>query len=305
MVPIRLLDSLTLEPTPAEAKRLGEISFRLFVCDRGPGTGAGFAGIPAGKDNLVVRALGLLRQRSGCQLGANVELFKRIPAAAGLGGGSSDAAAALELANLAWGIHWPNKRLARLAAELGSDVPFFLSHGPAICRGRGEIVERLPSVPPFHVVIVKPPAALATRDVYERLDVQPSSDSAQQANGRCRLGALTRGAAAGKSFRFGSMDLQPVAGRGRRPLAVDRANSGGVRRARLPRPPIDGQRHRVFWRLPSCPARPAISLDSQDAAAGTRLRHPQLLLDFAPTYVVRLRKENVRGNHRGSHQTHG
>ena len=124
------------------------------------------APIPTGSDNLVVRALELLRERSGCEFGARVELAKRIPAAAGLGGGSSDAAAALRLANRGWKIHWSNDRLTEVAAEIGSDVPFFLEQGAAICRGRGERVERLPPIAPLHFVMVKPPVGLDTGEVY-------------------------------------------------------------------------------------------------------------------------------------------
>ena len=97
-------------------------------------------------------------------------LVKRIPMAAGLGGGSSDAAAALRLANRAWQINWNDERLAELAAELGSDIPFFLSHGAAICRGRGERVERLPPLPPLYFVIVKPAEALGAGEVYSAHD---------------------------------------------------------------------------------------------------------------------------------------
>jgi 4-diphosphocytidyl-2-C-methyl-D-erythritol kinase len=203
MVPIRLFDSLAFEPTPAVAKRPGEILFRLRVCDRGRRAGEAFAGVPTGGDNLVVRALELLRERSGCQLGAKVELVKRIPTGAGLGGGSSDAAAALELANRAWGIDWSHERLSRLAAELGSDVPFFLSHGAAICRGRGEIVERLPGLAPLHAVVVKPPSALATRAVYERFDALPPSERIPFAKGgRDRLSALTGALRKGTLFEL-------------------------------------------------------------------------------------------------------
>jgi 4-diphosphocytidyl-2-C-methyl-D-erythritol kinase len=216
MVPIRLFDSLAFEPIPAEAKQSGKIHFRLTVCDRAPGAGEAFAGVPAGEDNLVVRALELLRQRSGCRLGAKVELVKRIPSAAGLGGGSSDAAAALKLASHAWGIRWPHEQLCSLAAALGSDVPFFLSHGAAICRGRGEIVERLPGVAPFHVVIVKPTAALATRDVYAQLDAQPPGQTVPRAAiGEGRLVALTRALRRGSFFelnRWMCNQLQAAAG---------------------------------------------------------------------------------------------
>jgi 4-diphosphocytidyl-2-C-methyl-D-erythritol kinase len=99
-----------------------------------------------------------------------VALVKRIPAAAGLGGGSSDAAAALRLANSAWQLELPPAHLAELAAEVGSDVPFFLSGGAAICRGRGEQVERLYGCGAQHFVIVKPPECLSTADVYRAHD---------------------------------------------------------------------------------------------------------------------------------------
>jgi 4-diphosphocytidyl-2-C-methyl-D-erythritol kinase len=171
MVPVRLGDWLTMTPTPPQPKGApGSIVLDLRVClpVRPPPQSQE---IPAGSDNLVVRALELLRQRSGCQWGARIELLKRVPAAAGLGGGSSDAATALRLANRAWRLDWPRARLAELAAELGSDVPFFLSGGAAICRGRGERVERLPPVSPLDFVIVQPPDGLSTADVYRAYDM--------------------------------------------------------------------------------------------------------------------------------------
>ena len=99
--------------------------------------------LPPAAENLATRAAVLLRRRAGVTAGATIRLLKRIPSAAGLGGGSSDAAATLLAGNLAWKIDWPRERLIELAAELGSDVPFFLSGGAAICRGRGELVESL------------------------------------------------------------------------------------------------------------------------------------------------------------------
>lgn len=173
MVPIRLADTVSLVPTrAAEQGKAAEI--RLAVQSAGP---AGFeraaAHVPAGPDNLVVRALELLRQQSGCDLGAEVELVKRIPAAAGLGGGSSDAAAALRLANRGWKLNWSEGRLAELAGEIGSDVPFFLKSGPAVCRGRGERIERLPAMKPVHFVVVKPPIGLNTGEVYRAFAANP------------------------------------------------------------------------------------------------------------------------------------
>jgi len=190
MLPIRLYDSLSFESLPADKGRPGAIEFSL----------RGFEsvdGIPADASNTVVRALELLRQRSGCDRGARVELFKRIPNAAGLGGGSSDAAAVLNVANQSWGLDWGREKLASLAAELGSDVPFFLEPGAAICRGRGEQVERIAPTVPLEVVIVKPPTSLATAEVYRTLDRLPAGngDSAGRAE-RCLASlssALRRG----------------------------------------------------------------------------------------------------------------
>jgi 4-diphosphocytidyl-2-C-methyl-D-erythritol kinase len=165
IVPIRLADCLSLSATlPDRDGRPGEIV--LDVRDlRSQWSRQRNCPIPVA-DNLVVRALELLRQRSGTPAGARASLVKRIPLAAGLGGGSSDAAAALRLANRAWELNWHPDRLAELAAEVGSDVPFFLSPGAAVCLGRGERIERLPAMRPLHFVIVKPPQDLNTGDVY-------------------------------------------------------------------------------------------------------------------------------------------
>jgi 4-diphosphocytidyl-2-C-methyl-D-erythritol kinase len=121
--------------------------------------------IPHGPANLVWRAAELLRERAGIRTGAFIQLIKRVPAAAGLGGAWSDAAAPLLAGNIAWRLDWPIPRLEHLAAELGSDVPFFLGGGSAVCRGRGEQLEEA-RVPRLHLVIVRPPIGLATPRVY-------------------------------------------------------------------------------------------------------------------------------------------
>ena len=87
-----------------------------------------------------------------------------------MGGGSSDAAAALKLANSGWRLNWSIPRLAEIAAEIGSDIPFFLYGGAAVCRGRGDQVESLPTNSPIHFVVVKPPVGLDTGDVYRAAD---------------------------------------------------------------------------------------------------------------------------------------
>ena len=124
--------------------------------------------LPPQRDNLAWRALDLLRQRSGTSAGACVELVKRIPAAAGLGGGSSDAAAALIAGNLGWQLNWTVERLSELAAELGSDVPFFLQSGAAVCRGRGEQISTVGRLGALHFLVIRPDAGLSTAQVYSR-----------------------------------------------------------------------------------------------------------------------------------------
>src|SRR5207244_5331408 len=109
-------------------------------------------GVPTRADNLVLRAATLLRNAAGVDRGARMRLRKRIPVAAGLGGGSSDAAATLWGLNRLWGLRWPRARLSELAGRLGMDVPFFLTGGPALATGRGERVERLPAAGGYALV---------------------------------------------------------------------------------------------------------------------------------------------------------
>jgi 4-diphosphocytidyl-2-C-methyl-D-erythritol kinase len=122
--------------------------------------------LPEGYDNVAMRAVDLLWRRSGIAAGASLQLTKRIPSAAGLGGGSSDAAAALIAANLAWKLGWPIDRLSQLAGEIGSDVPFFLGAGPALCQGRGERIQPMTGLPSLDFVVVSPSEGLSTAAVY-------------------------------------------------------------------------------------------------------------------------------------------
>lgn len=123
--------------------------------------------IPTGAGNIIIRALSKLRDKAGVQRGADVTLTKRIASAAGLGGASSDAAAALLAANFAWQLNWSRDQLAIVAAELGSDIPFFLGEPVALCRGRGEQIETLATLPVLDLVIVRPPVGLSTPAVYK------------------------------------------------------------------------------------------------------------------------------------------
>ena len=121
MYPVTLFDTLRFSP-----KSSGNIEFQ---CEMSPGLGSingtESGEIPIDNNNLAVRAVELLREHAGIRAGAKLVLTKRIPTAAGLGGGSSDAAAALSAANLAWELNWPQNKLASLGAKLGSDIPVF------------------------------------------------------------------------------------------------------------------------------------------------------------------------------------
>ena len=126
------------------------------------------------RDNLVTRAANLLRESTGCDLGARIELRKHIPWGAGLGGGSSDAAATLLALNELWGLSMPVSRLSRLAFELGSDVPFFIHKGTAVVKGKGEWVRPQPSLPSTAFVLLVPPLPKVpgkTRQMYGSLRV--------------------------------------------------------------------------------------------------------------------------------------
>jgi len=125
--------------------------------------------LPTDDGNLVMRAARLLQKAAGIENGARLRLQKRIPVAAGLGGGSSDAAAALLGLNRLWGLRWPRARLQELAVELGMDVPFFLGTGRAVARGRGERLQALPGGGGYALVLVNPRTPLSTREVYGRV----------------------------------------------------------------------------------------------------------------------------------------
>jgi len=136
--------------------------------------------VPPGAGNLVYRALDLLRAAAGRpRAGMRVEIEKRIPLAAGLGGGSGNAACALVAANRLWQLDWPQARLEPLAAEIGADVTFFLRGGTQRGRGRGERVTPLPALPDSRWVIVKPSYGLETGAVYRRASVSLTSSEAK------------------------------------------------------------------------------------------------------------------------------
>jgi 4-diphosphocytidyl-2-C-methyl-D-erythritol kinase len=189
MVTVNLFDTLTFTDDPT-----GLISLR---CEQ--------PGVPAGRDNLVLKAAERLKGASGSERGARIVLEKAIPAQAGLGGGSSDAAATLVALDRLWDLKTPPSRLDGLAGEIGSDVAFF-AHGPAaVCRGRGERVEAIPLSREFHFVLVCPSVGMSTADVYGQL-IPPERPRP--------VGAIMEALAHGDSIDLGPHlfnRLQPIA----------------------------------------------------------------------------------------------
>ncbi|MEP2774709.1 MAG: 4-(cytidine 5'-diphospho)-2-C-methyl-D-erythritol kinase [Luteolibacter sp.] len=122
--------------------------------------------LPTDDSNLVVKAAQALSKKSGKPIPFHIHLEKNIPHGAGLGGGSSNAATTLLLLNDLLGSPQTVEELHAIAAELGSDIPFFLYDGTARCTGRGEIIKAAPAPPNLPVILFKPPFAVPTPDAY-------------------------------------------------------------------------------------------------------------------------------------------
>ena len=158
MVNVSLFDTLTFEPSDTIK----------FTCSD--------ATLPVDDSNLVVKAARILARESGINAGVRIHLEKNIPAGGGMGGGSSDAACTLKGLNKLWSLNWPVEKLQPLAAEIGSDVAFFLYGGWQRCSGRGEVVEAIKdavSWPSVRVLLVLPPLHVSTPLAYKSLQAGP------------------------------------------------------------------------------------------------------------------------------------
>jgi 4-diphosphocytidyl-2-C-methyl-D-erythritol kinase len=184
VAPLDLGDDVVVDATPAAGPSVD------LVLE----AGAAPAGdVPAGPANLAARAAAAFLERAGLACAVVIRLTKRIPAAAGLGGGSSDAGAVLRaLAEGFPGAIEPSA-LAALALGLGADVPFFLDPRPARVGGIGERVEPLPGVPELALLLVNPGIPLATADVYRAFDaLRPGGSGPASAAMAVRLEPLLR-----------------------------------------------------------------------------------------------------------------
>ena len=176
-------------------------------------------GPPLPADDLCLRAARALAAASGTPLGADIHLDKRLPAGAGMGGGSSDAATTLLALNRLWGLDWPRQRLASLALPLGADVPFFVLGRNAFVEGIGERITPL-DVPTLSYAVVKPAASLDTASVFSHPALKRDTEPvilAGSSGGRVHEGTLnahpgdTDQGFAWAGQGFGRNDLQPVA----------------------------------------------------------------------------------------------
>lgn len=213
---ISLCDTVAVELTPA------------------PGIVLSVAGgdVPGDERNLAWKAAArFLNEAGGLAAGVRVELVKRIPAQAGLGGGSSDAAAVLKALNHLTGSPLSHEALQKTAASLGSDVAFFLYGGTALAEGRGEILRPLPDAPRLDLVIVWTGAGVSTREAYGALDrasrlPRAATEAVMQAiMAGDRDGLL---AAMGNHFEAVLMETCPAS-----VAALDELRSLGARKAML------------------------------------------------------------------------
>ncbi|MGG0791795.1 4-(cytidine 5'-diphospho)-2-C-methyl-D-erythritol kinase [Peribacillus simplex] len=125
--------------------------------------------VPDDHRNLAYQAAFILKERFGIKKGVSITIEKNIPVAAGLAGGSSDAAATLRGLNRLWKLGLSMDELAEIGAEIGSDVSFCVYGGTALARGRGEKITHLPAPPKCWVILAKPTIGVSTADIYKRL----------------------------------------------------------------------------------------------------------------------------------------
>jgi 4-diphosphocytidyl-2-C-methyl-D-erythritol kinase len=149
-------------------------------------------------DDLITRAARLLQQHTGSTAGAHIAVEKRIPAQAGMGGGSSDAATCLLALNQLWDLHLDLPTLEKLGLQLGADVPFFLRGRNAWVEGVGEKITPI-ELPPARFCVIKPTAGIETSQIFAAPQLQRATNAA------------TIAVFAADAYGFGHNDLQPVA----------------------------------------------------------------------------------------------
>lgn len=163
MQTVGIYDTLVLK------KREQGIVFKVFMSGEGhnPPTEAGE--VPDNEDNLAYKAAKLIKETYGIKEGVDISLTKRIPVAAGMAGGSTDAAAVLKGMNLLFGLGLSEETLQELGLKLGADVPYCIKGGTALAEGIGEKLTGLPDAPDCFLLVAKPDISVSTKYVYENL----------------------------------------------------------------------------------------------------------------------------------------
>lgn len=133
----------------------------------------GDAELPVGADNLICKAAELIRREKQLTDGVKITLKKRIPIAAGMAGGSTDAAAVFHAFNELFGLHMSLREMMELGVSIGADVPYCIMGGTALSEGIGEILTPLPAPPACTLLIAKPQIGISTKYVYEQIDKKP------------------------------------------------------------------------------------------------------------------------------------
>jgi len=165
MVPISLYDDVRITVAHGEQPAATPGAALVVHCDDPT--------VPGGETNLAYKAAALVCQEAGLRARLDIHLRKRIPAGAGLGGGSSDAATVLKSLNTLLALGWTEARLCQLGARLGADVPFFIPCRPARIGGIGDSIMTVPPLPARPVVLVVPPFSVSTPWAYSRFDALP------------------------------------------------------------------------------------------------------------------------------------
>ncbi|MCI8527694.1 MAG: 4-(cytidine 5'-diphospho)-2-C-methyl-D-erythritol kinase [Lachnospiraceae bacterium] len=129
--------------------------------------------LPTDQNNLIRKAAEIMYDKHHITSGVHIHLKKNIPIAAGMAGGSTDAAAALKGIDILFGLNIPLSRLAEYAVSIGADVPYCLLGGTALAEGIGERLTPLPAIPDCYILVAKPDIMVSTKFVYEQLDARP------------------------------------------------------------------------------------------------------------------------------------
>jgi 4-diphosphocytidyl-2-C-methyl-D-erythritol kinase len=182
ITPITLCDHIEIERNDSSSSKIE------FHCDD--------PSVPADDDNLIVRAARAFFAATKLKRAISIELKKKIPHGAGLGGGSSDAASALLALNELFNTNLPRESLAKIAETVGSDVPFFIFESAALCKGRGELVTPLRLKDKLSLLLLKPEFGVSTAWAYshwrDSLETQGVSYAAQEFGGQAFLNDLER-----------------------------------------------------------------------------------------------------------------